>query len=552
MAISDILYLIGGLALFLFGMKMMSDGLEAAAGNKLKSILERLTSNRFLGVLVGLVITAAIQSSSGTTVMVVGFVNSGMMKLTQAVGVIMGANIGTTVTGQLIALDIGALAPIIAFVGVIMISFMKGQKVTSIGQIIAGLGILFIGMSMMSTAMVPLRDNAKFIEMMVSFKNPLYGIMAGALFTALIQSSSASVGILQALAVGGVIGLDSAVYVLFGQNIGTCITAVLASLGANRNAKRATVVHLSFNILGTIIFVMLAYFLPLTDWVASWTPSRPAAQIANMHTLFNITTTLLLFPFGNYLAKLSYLILPEKAGEEGRKLLYLQRFQIGHTAIAISQLLDEVANMFNLAKDNISMALDMIITRKETNLQAIREQEEYIDYLNMEITRYISEISGTDMPRQDAETINALFRITGNIERIGDHAINITEHYQMMISHGAEFSKHAIGELVEMQSQLQCMMSQVNLLDLDEGDEVLKQVLIAEDKIDDMNSVYRQNQLARIAKGRCTPEACVIYNEILTDLERVADHFMVIARECHDNSFAIPKESDNILIQEEK
>ncbi len=319
MQVSDFLNLLGGLALFLFGMQMMSNGLEAAAGNRMQKILERLTSNRFLGVLVGAGITALIQSSSATTVMVVGFVNSGMMTLKQAVWIIMGANIGTTITGQLIALDIGAIAPLLAFLGVATAMFIKNKQVQHCGHIVAGLGILFIGMEFMSSAMVPLRESPVFVNMVTKFSNPLVGILTGAVFTAIIQSSSASVGILQALALSGVIGLPSAVYVLFGQNIGTCITAILASIGTNRNAKRTTIIHLMFNIIGTIIFTLVCMTTPLTTLVASFTPDNAAAQIANMHTLFNVTTTLLLIPFGTQLADLAVRILPEHPSEKGRR-----------------------------------------------------------------------------------------------------------------------------------------------------------------------------------------------------------------------------------------
>ena len=283
-----VINLMGGLALFLYGMQMMSGGLEAAAGDRMKSILEKLTTNRFIGILLGCVVTMIIQSSSATTVMVVGFVNAQMMALRQAVWVIMGANIGTTITGQLIALDIGAIAPIIAFLGVAMVLFLKGETKRQIGEIIAGLGILFLGMNMMSSAMVPLRHSDAFINMVSSFSNPLIGILVGAGFTALIQSSSASVGVMQALALSGIVDLHTAVYVLFGQNIGTCITAVLASIGASREAKQTTIIHLSFNIIGTIIFTLICMSTPLTDWVISWTPTNAPKQIANMHTLFNV------------------------------------------------------------------------------------------------------------------------------------------------------------------------------------------------------------------------------------------------------------------------
>ena len=319
-----VINLMGGLALFLYGMQMMSGGLEAAAGDRMKSILEKLTTNRFVGILLGCVVTMIIQSSSATTVMVVGFVNAQMMTLRQAVWVIMGANIGTTITGQLIALDIGAIAPLIAFLGVAMVLFLKGETKRQIGEIIAGLGILFLGMNMMSSAMVPLRHSDAFINMVSSFSNPLIGILVGAGFTALIQSSSASVGVMQALALSGIVDLHTAVYVLFGQNIGTCITAVLASIGASREAKQTTIIHLSFNIIGTIIFTLICMSTPLTDWVISWTPTNAPKQIANMHTLFNVCTTILLIPFGYKLADFAEKILPSEPEKKKDGLLYLQ------------------------------------------------------------------------------------------------------------------------------------------------------------------------------------------------------------------------------------
>ena len=285
---TNIIGLLGGLALFLYGMQMMSAGMEAAAGNRMKTILEKLTSNRFLGIAVGAGITAVIQSSSATTVMVVGFVNSGMMTLRQAVWIIMGANIGTTITGQLIALDVGTIAPLIAFAGVACIVFVKNAKAHHVGSIFGGLGILFIGMEMMSSAMLPLKDSEAFVGIMSRFDNPILGILAGLVVTSVIQSSSASVGILQVLAGSGVIPFSSAVFVLFGQNIGTCVTALLASIGTSRNAKRTTIIHLSFNIIGTIIFTILAICFPLADFVAAFTPGNVVAQIANMHTLFKL------------------------------------------------------------------------------------------------------------------------------------------------------------------------------------------------------------------------------------------------------------------------
>ena len=326
MSFTYMMGLLGGLALFLYGMQMMSTGLEAAAGNKMKVVLERLTANRFVGVLAGAVITAIIQSSSATTVMVVGFVNSGMMTLNQAIWIIMGANIGTTITGQLIALDVGELAPLAAFVGVSAIVFMKNEKAKHVGEIMAGLGVLFIGMDMMGTAMEPLARSERLVSVLTRFENPILGIAAGAVFTALIQSSSASVGILQTLAGSGVIGLKSAAFVLFGQNIGTCITALLASAGTSRNAKRTTLIHIMFNIFGTILFTILCLATPIIFVVEGWTPGNASAQIANLHTMFNIVTTLLLLPVGTYLGKLATVLLKDRKSNdktEGMQVRYL-------------------------------------------------------------------------------------------------------------------------------------------------------------------------------------------------------------------------------------
>ncbi|MEG0093873.1 MAG: Na/Pi cotransporter family protein, partial [Erysipelotrichaceae bacterium] len=423
MSISNILMLVGGLALFLYGMHMMSEGLEVAAGNRMKSILEKLTSNRFVGVAVGAIITAIIQSSSATTVMVVGFVNSSLLQLEQAVWLIMGANIGTTITGQLIALDISKIAPLFAIIGVVMVSFIKKKKVNYIGEIIAGLGILFIGMGMMSNAMIPLRDYQPFINLIANFSNPIIGILVGALFTAIIQSSSASVGILQALVLAGVLPFSSAIYVLFGQNIGTCITAVLASIGANRNAKRTTIIHLSFNIIGTVIFLIVVSFLPFTDWMMSIT-GNPAAQIANTHTVFNVVTTLALLPFGAYLAKLAKIILPlkpeESEDEDNFSMSYINENNIGTVAIALSTLRNEVALMMSIARKNVIRSFDVIIKGNEEKMTKIVDSENRIDMMNYEISKYMARASSLDMNTHDAMLCNSLFKLSSDIERIGD------------------------------------------------------------------------------------------------------------------------------------
>lgn len=538
MSISIVLGLLGGLALFLYGMQMMSSGLEAAAGNRMKGILEKLTSNPILGVIVGAGITAVIQSSSATTVMVVGFVNSGMLSLQQAVWIIMGANIGTTITGQLIALDVGAIAPLMAFAGVAVVTFSKKQTVQHYGQIVAGLGILFLGMEMMSSAMSPLRDSETFISLMTQFGNPVIGILVGAVFTAIIQSSSASVGILQTLAIGGLIDLPNAVFVLFGQNIGTCITAVLASIGTSRNAKRTTIIHLTFNIIGTIIFTIVCILTPLTTVVQNFTPDNPAAQIANMHTLFNVVTTLLLLPFGRKLSKLAVRILPEREGEEPdtQGLMYIKpleagaEYQMGNAAIAFNGIWNELRRMEKMTRENVEESFTAVMEGSSARFSKVEENEEYIDYLNKEISKYISRILVHETNRKDSSNFSSFFRICSNLERIGDHAMNICEYTQMMDEKKITFSREAKKEIENMRSISLSAIDHLNNLDA-LSEEALSEISGIEQQIDQMTEEYRQNQMERMRMETCEGEAGILYSEMLTDFERIGDHVLNIGQE---------------------
>ena len=553
MQMSDFLGLLGGLALFLYGMQMMSSGLEAAAGSRMKMILERLTANRFLGVLVGAAITAVIQSSSATTVMVVGFVNAGMMTLNQAVWIIMGANIGTTVTGLLIALDVGELAPLFAFVGVALVVFVKKPQLQHIGQILAGLGVLFIGMDMMSSAMSPLRESEAFINLMSTFSNPLLGILAGAGFTAVIQSSSASVGILQALANSGVIGLPSAVFVLFGQNIGTCITAVLASIGTNRNAKRATIIHLMFNVIGTVIFAILFLVFPIAyvidgsltlpgslgQTIAGLVPASHAGQIALVHTSFNIITTILLLPLGNYLAKAAVKILPERPEDKADQLHleYLTPIQIsskdgglGVSAIYVDQMQHELRRMMEMAKDNVEASFRSVLNRDEEELEQVEKTEEYLDFLNKEISLHVSRLITYETNEKASAVVSSFFTISGNIERIGDHADNLAGYTRMLNKRNISFTGVAHDEISAMRDI--CLEGINDLLSLNAGNvEWLADVSALEQRIDDMTSDYRRNHLERMRDGQCSDEACILYSELLTDFERIGDHILNIAQE---------------------
>ncbi|MEG0170025.1 Na/Pi cotransporter family protein [Anaerorhabdus sp.] len=533
MGIGNIISLLGGLALFLYGMHMMSTNLEGIAGNKLKGILEKLTANRFLGVAVGAGITALIQSSSATTVMVVSFVNSGLMTLQQTVWIIMGANIGTTITGQLIALDVGMIAPLIAFAGVVMVMFSKSKKLSFIGGIIAGLGILFIGMGIMSDSMLPLRDSPAFISLMTTFKNPLLGILAGALFTAVIQSSSASVGILQALALSGLIGLDSAVYVLFGQNIGTCITAVLASIGTNRNAKRTTIIHLLFNIIGTTIFVVICMNTPFVPFMETFTPNNPAAQIANVHTVFNIATTLILLPFGNYLAKLAIMILPDKKSEtEAAEDKWLDEimnsnYVLGTSILAIHYIGQEVSDMFKLVRSNIESSFDLLAKYDNKSFDLVKANEDEIDKLNYSVAKKISKVLSIEQSYKEVKILNDYFRALTNLERIGDHAMNFAEYAQTINSNNWDLTHDASTEIQEMKKN--CITG-LNLFTEDlHKDALLIKASQIEQVIDDNTTLFRTNQIKRMNNQESKIESAILYSELLSDYERIGDHILNLA-----------------------
>lgn len=537
MSLSVYVGLLGGLALFLYGMQMMSAGMEAAMGNKMKQILEKLTSNRVKGVLVGALITAIIQSSSATTVMVVGFVNSGMMTLRQAVWIIMGANIGTTITGQLIALDVGEIAPLIAFLGVVGIVFTKNVKVHHIGNILAGLGILFIGMNMMGDAMKPLAEMDGFVNILTKFENPLLGILAGMIFTAIIQSSSASVGILQTLAVSGAIGFESAVFVLFGQNIGTCITALLASIGTSRNARRTTIIHISFNIIGTIIFTTLCTLTPIVSVVEGFTPSDVSKQIANMHTLFNITTTLLLMPVGGYLAKFAEIVLKDKDDEEGQiSLRYIQNIknineeQLGVSAISMEGTKKEIARMMDMAKKNVCLALDTFKCYDSNTIAEVEKKEEDIDFLYKEISRYISRVVTHERTEGGSKVFNSFFTMASNIERISDHAMNIGGYSQMIKERNIKFSDKAMGEIDEIRQMCDELLSEL-FADSNDVVEWHGRVAAMEQRVDDMTKEFRNNMFNRVREGLCKDEGSILFSEMLTDFERIGDHSLNIADE---------------------
>lgn len=527
MGIENVLGLIGGLALFLFGIDSMGKGLEAACGNRMKSILQKLTSNRFVGVCLGAGVTAIIQSSSATTVMVVGFVNAGMMTLSQAIWVIMGANIGTTITSVFIALDVGLIAPIFAVIGVVMLLFVKNEKVNDIGKILAGFGILFIGMDMMSGAMTPLRDNATFIDLMTKFSNPIIGILVGAVFTAIIQSSSASVGILQALAMSGVIGLESSVFVLFGMNIGTCITALLASASANRSAKRTTLFHIMFNVTGTIVFTIICLVTPLVEFMEGLT-SEPAMQIANMHMLFNITTTILLLPIGQYYAKLIERIMPDRPVNDEQLFEYLSNdmtLKLGSATTHYENLKREMTRMYNLSMENVLLSFEDLQQGSCISRSKIVKTESLVDKLNEGIIKHITTNLPKDHNQKMSETYGCYVTITNNIERISDHCMNISDELKTLTEKELVFGASELEEIGEMKE----LCEKLSSLTLDK--EEFEKVKALENETDEMTRKFKESVLLRLQNGEISAECSIIYSTILINFERIGDHILNIAEQ---------------------
>ena len=541
MEISNFLILLGGLALFLYGMKMMSNGLSTAAGDKMQMILEKLTANRFLGVLVGAGITAIIQSSSATTIMSIGFVNAGLMSLSQVVWIIMGANIGTTITGQLIALDLGTFAPIIALAGVILATFFKNKKTNCLGEIVAGFGILFIGMNAMGSAMLPLSESASFVNFVTTVDNPILALTIGALFTAAVQSSSAAIGVLQALAGGGLISLQQSAFILFGTNIGSCITAVLASLNGNRNAKRTAVIHLLFNFMGTAIFLILCSLTPIVSIVESFTPNAPMSQIANFHTLFNVTTTLLLIPFGIKLAKLTTKILPvlESEKDDSMELSYIKDGNIGTYAIAIGKLKRELIHMFMIAQKNVNLVFNSIIKNEKFDEAKFNRNEDKINFLNVEITKYMAKIATFEMKSNESQRCNSLFKISSDIERIGDHAINLCEYALLIKKKEVHLNEDILKELVILHRILKECFAKLSEESFFDYEDKYEFIAMDEQKIDDLTFFYRQQQIERLKDKKSDARSTVVYSEMLTDIERISDHILNIAQECHSSKISL-------------
>ena len=535
MSVANILSMAGGLGLFLFGIRTMGDGLENAAGAKLKRMLEVLTGNRFLAVLVGFVVTAIIQSSTATTVMVVGFVNAGMMSLAQAVGVIMGANIGTTVTSLLIALNFSSVAAAAVLVGVILMLASKKTVVKNLGAIFTGFGLLFLGIDMMSDSMAPLRESAGFMNFIVTVSEsplrPLFGIILGIVMTAVLQSSSASVGVLQTLAMQGLVPLKFSVFVLFGQNIGTILTALFSTVGAKKNSKRAAVIHLLFNLIGTGIFILIALLTPYVEWIEKLSPD-PMAQIAISHIVFNIVSTVVMFPFAKVLVKLSCLLVPGKDDSESEMhCKFIDDRLLNTPPFAVMQVSKEVARMAKLARDNFEASAHALINRSDKDLDKVMENEEIINYLNHHITSYLVKLNALDITDSDSDYIARVFHAINDIERVGDHAINLAEAAQHNIGEGLKFSDPAREELNQLCGSVVTLLER-SMAAFDNqslSDNEAKELSDLEEHIDDLTLECQDSHIFRLNRKECNTEAGMLYLNTITDFERVGDHAINIA-----------------------
>lgn len=555
MSLEMFMGLFGGLGLFIYGMVMMSNSLKSIAGDRMKRLLEILTNNRVLGILVGTIVTMIVQSSSTTTVMIVGFVNAGLMNLMQAIGVIMGANIGTTITAQLIAFNITQISPLAIAVGAGMFLFARRNKTKQIGSVILGFGILFTGIAFMSDAMAPLRDHEGFKSLLVSFsRNPILGVLAGFVLTAIIQSSSASIGLLQALAISGAFNnipgvspFALTVPILLGENIGTCVTAMISSIGTNITAKRAAFIHFSIKVIGTVWVLIVLGIVgcifngsnPIFDLIANISGTTMIAghvvpdvarQIANTHTIFNVVNTIVLFPFAGALVKLAEKIMPGEEKEDMGGLKFLDERILENPAIAVGQAVKETARMGHFALENVNKAMQAFFDGNEKLIDEVMNLEIIINQLEREITKFLVSLSNSNLSETDYMRATNLYHTLNDIERIGDHAENIAELARFNIEHNLIFSDDAVDELHEMIKKVdQVVRDAITSLENDDIG-LAKTIYLQEEEIDRLEVEFRAEHINRLNNQLCNPSSGVIFLDILSNLERIADHATNISK----------------------
>lgn len=526
--------IMGGLGLFLYGMNLMGDGLQKSAGSKLKRIIELLTSNVIMGVLVGMVVTMIIQSSSATTVMVVGFVNAGIMSLPQAIGVIMGANIGTTITAQLVSLDVDFLAPVALGIGIVIYMFTKKPKYKHIAEILIGFGILFTGMDFMKDAVKPLAEYQGFTDMLLSFgHHPLLGVLMGFAITAIVQSSSASMGMLIALASQGLIPVTAALPILYGENIGTCVTSLISSIGATRNARRAAIMHLTFNVLGSAIF-MLILSKPIVAIVTAIDPSDAARQIANAHTLFNVINVIILLPFNKLIVKLALKLVPQNKDEQDdddKVVKFIDDRMIETPSIALASIVKETLRMGEKSKESLNAAMEGIMEKSNEKIELSFKKEKQINELQKQILNYLLKLSKASLDEDSRETVDALFNTVTDIERIGDHAENIAELAKDIKESNMSLSDVGVSELNAMYNKVVSTYTYALEAMRTSNVDLACKVIKMEEQVDMMEKSCRANHMNRLNSSSCSIDTGVIYLDIISNLERVSDHAVNIAQQ---------------------
>ena len=538
--ISNIFGFLGGLGMFLYGMNIMADGMQKTAGGKMSQFLGMLTNNRFMAVCLGALITAIIQSSGATTVMVVGFVSAGILNLTQAVGVIMGANIGTTITAWIVSLSqLGSAmevmkpvfyAPLLIGIGALMILFTKKQKYHTIGEILVGLGLLFMGLELMSDSISPYTDAPIFSKAFeVLGSNPFLGMIIGALVTALLQSSSASVGILQTLALNGVVTTNAAIYITLGQNIGSCVTAMISSMGGSRTAKRAAVMHLSFNVIGSLLFGILGFVLFMM-YPAVAARNITAVEISMFHTVFNLVNTTLLFPFADQLVKLSGVLVKEKAGapeedtEEAVTLKHLDQRIFESPAFAVETAALEVIHMGQTTMGNVKRGIDAIITGNLEEIEEVYKVEQTINRMENMLTEYLIKIDNLSLTEQQKQVVNDLFYSVSDIERVGDHAENLAESAEYLVKHNLSFSGTGADDLREISDSVFKAFGYAIEARRTCNMEAVRKVSQYEDEVDSLEEEMREKHIERLSSGECVPSAGVVFLDVISNLERISDH----------------------------
>ena len=524
----------GGLGLFLFGMELMSDSIEKVAGARLRRILEIFTTNRFMGMIVGIIFTGIIQSSSACTVMVVSFVNSGLMNLYQAAGVILGANIGTTITSQLVSFNLSKIAPLILLVGVVVMMFTKKEKVRKVAEVVVGFGILFVGLSTMSQAMANMKNEPQVVNLLMSLKNPFLATLMGFALTAIIQSSSVTVSIVLLLANQDLLPLPITLYIILGCNIGACATAMLASMTGKKDAKRAALIHLLFNVIGTVI-IYIALFVA-GDQIVELIKSISADNgrfVANAHTLIKIAQVIMLFPFTGWLVKMTYLIVPgedQKVGyRESYQLKYIGDKVVFNPATAVVEVIKELERMASLAEENLNRAMNALITLDEEDIEEVYEVEKNINFLNHAITDYLVKINQTTLPIEDLNSLGALFHVVNDIERIGDHAENVADAARQRKEEGVSISKEAQKELGDMLEMVNKIIRYAVEMFAKSDETHMQEIITLEDQVDEKERELQKKHVERLTKGECSPEAGMIFSDIVSGLERVADHATNIA-----------------------